>query len=161
MLLWVLVFCTQLLTKSKLCPDLSCATTPRCQQEHQGNEWGLSSAMISSLRNSIHPPEMEKHPPKMARGCPHNRLINNSHTCNLLTLWNAFVNVQLHAGWHLQCTDDGHYTNSPKHLSFLYKTVWPKNHRCLKLPCPPWEGLSLHDRDSTAYSQLSCYVTMA
>ena len=31
--------------------------------------WGLSSAMINVLHNSIHPPEMEINPPKTACGC--------------------------------------------------------------------------------------------
>ena len=30
-------------------------------------KWGLSSAMISSLRNSIHPPEVEINPPLVTR----------------------------------------------------------------------------------------------
>ena len=32
--------------------------------------WALSSAMMSSLHNSIHPPVMEINPPKTACGCP-------------------------------------------------------------------------------------------
>ena len=55
---------------------------------------GLSSAVISSSCDSIHPPELEINPLKTARGCPHGRVIEN--TRSPLTLWNAFVNVQLH-----------------------------------------------------------------
>ena len=115
---------------------------------------GTIFSLISSLRNSIHPPEMEKPPPKMACGCPHSRLINNGHTCNLHTQWNAFVNVQLHAGWHLECSDDGHYTNSPKHLSFLYNTVLPKKHRSLK----HWNSLVLLGKGSLFMTEVPLHA---
>ena len=54
---------------------------------------GLFSAVMSSLRDSIHPPEMEIDPQKTACGSPimcrgiENK---NGHTPNPLTPWNAF-----------------------------------------------------------------------
>ena len=46
---------------------LTPARTPRLH--HNVVMWGLSSAMISALHNSVHPPETELHPTKMAYGC--------------------------------------------------------------------------------------------
>ena len=56
-------------------------TTHQHQQEHQGynkmllcaaqfSYVGISSAMIGSSHNSVHPPEMERNPLKMAHSCP-------------------------------------------------------------------------------------------
>ena len=61
--------------------------------------WGLFSAIISSLHDSIHPQLMEKNPPKTACGCPFGEVIKESHTCNPLVVWHAFVSVQLHVYW--------------------------------------------------------------
>ena len=46
--------------------------------------WGLSSALISSLYNSIHPPEMEMNPPKAACVCcPGDGVTKRGgHTCS-------------------------------------------------------------------------------
>ena len=56
---------------------------------------GLCSAMTGSLHNSIHLPEMEINPPRMACGCPCGDAIKH-HTPSSHTLWNACVSVQLH-----------------------------------------------------------------
>ena len=63
------------------------------QREHQNGmrcivTWGLSPAVIYSLLNSVHSPEMEINPPKSACGCPYGEvliIINNDHTHNHLT----------------------------------------------------------------------------
>ena len=57
--------------------------------------WGQFSAMTGSLHDSIHPPEMEINPPRMACGCPCGGVIKQPHS-NPRTLWNAWVSVQLH-----------------------------------------------------------------
>ena len=59
------------------------ARTPRLHSNvvmHCIVMWGLSSAMISSLRNGIHNPEMEMNPLKMACHCPRGGAIKNGHT---------------------------------------------------------------------------------
>ena len=59
--------------------------------------WGLFSAMIGSLHNSIHPLEMQIHPLKTVCSCPCGRVIKPvTHTVLSSTLWNAFVNVPSH-----------------------------------------------------------------
>ena len=76
----------------------STKATSKCYALHSNCivMWGLSSAIISSLHNSIHHPEMEMNPPEMACGCPHGIvIIKNGHTHNPLTQWNVFVSVQL------------------------------------------------------------------
>ena len=76
----------------------STKATSKCYALHSNCivMWGLSSAIISSLHNSIHHPEMEMNPPEMACGCPHDIvIIKNGHTHNPLTQWNVFVSVQL------------------------------------------------------------------
>ena len=61
------------------CLGLGCVTTPvmpaRTPRLHENVVYcvvmlGLSSARINSLHNSIHPPEMERIPPKVVCGCP-------------------------------------------------------------------------------------------
>ena len=66
--------------------------------------WGLPSAMVSALRKSCHPPEMEINPPKTVYGCPF-----NGH--NPLTL-DAFVSVQsyIYTGWPPECSAVGNAT---------------------------------------------------
>ena len=44
--------------------------------------------MITPLHNNIHPPEMERNPPKTVWG----GVINNYYTRTILTLWSANVN---------------------------------------------------------------------
>ena len=52
--------------------------------------------MISSLRNRLHPPEMEINPLNMVCSCPCGVVIKKrGHTHNPLIPWNAFVSVQL------------------------------------------------------------------
>ena len=58
--------------------------------------WGLSSAMISSLHNSLYPPEMDKNPLMMVCGGTCGGLLKDDHTCNRLILQHAFVNVLWH-----------------------------------------------------------------
>ena len=63
--------------------------------------WGLSSARISSLHNSVY-----LNPPKTACGYPCGRVtkkIKNGHSCKPLTLWNVLVSVQLHVPGGTQC----------------------------------------------------------
>lgn len=43
----------------------------------------------------IQSPEMQMNPLKMVCGCPCGGVIENGHTCNPVSLWNAFVSVQL------------------------------------------------------------------
>ena len=57
----------------------------------------ISSAMISFLHGSVHPPEMEINPAKTACGYPYGWVICIQifkEPCNYLPLWNAFVDVQ-------------------------------------------------------------------
>ena len=66
--------------------------------------WGLSSAVVSSLCNSVHPPELETNPLKMTCGCPRDGEIK-SHPLECfcqcaVSYWNAFVNVQSHTRMH-------------------------------------------------------------
>lgn len=69
--------------------------------------WGLSSAIISSLRNSIHHPEMEMNPPEMACGCPHGIVIIKkwSHTQSSYPMecicWCtvAYISIYIYIGW--------------------------------------------------------------
>ena len=56
--------------------------------------WGLSSAMISSFCNSIHPPEMEISFWKIM--CAWVMKLKQSHTHSPRTLWNAFVSEWLY-----------------------------------------------------------------
>ena len=57
-----------------------------------------SSAMISSLHNSIHPPDMEINPPKMACGCLGGRVIKKGKekkaTCAISQPWFFFNLLQ-------------------------------------------------------------------
>ena len=77
------------------------ARTPKLQWNAPHSYVGTILSVISSIHNSIHPPEMEIIPPNTACGCPCGRIQNktnkqSSHTHNPLTLWNAFVKVQLY-----------------------------------------------------------------
>ena len=47
--------------------------------------WGLSSAMISSLQNNIHLPEMEINLPKTERGCTCGGVIKTTFTDTFLS----------------------------------------------------------------------------
>ena len=62
----------------------------------------LSSLITSSLHNSIHPPEMEINPPKIAWGCPSGRamIIFKSHTQSSHPVE---CNCQLHNPGDPQC----------------------------------------------------------
>ena len=60
--------------------------------------WRPFLAVTSSVHNSIHPPEMETNPPKMARGCPCSReKTQKKLTLTILSPYgmNRSVNVQL------------------------------------------------------------------
>ena len=90
----------------KFCHGLGCVARCWHWQEHPRLHWnvrhcivrwGLSSATINSLHDSVHPPDTEINPPKTA--CARVTTITKnttSHTCRPQTLWNAFVNVQLY-----------------------------------------------------------------
>ena len=64
-------------------------------------QWELYSAMINSLENSIHHPEIEIKPLKTVRGCPCGGDNKNCHTCNPLTLWNTFCSCKNAYTWWL------------------------------------------------------------
>ena len=75
--------------------------------------------MIRSLHKSIHPPEMEIDPPKMACGCPCGRVVRTGYTCNPLTIWNVFVSVQLHSPGNPRSVQLGNTTT----FAFLAATL--------------------------------------
>ena len=54
---------------------------------------GPSSAMVNSLHNSVHPPELKTHPPKTVCGCPCGWVVQNDQQRNPLTLRNVFAKV--------------------------------------------------------------------
>ena len=91
---------TKLIPSSLVSRTSTPARTPRLHQRAVMCDtvmWGLSSAITSSLHDSIHPPEMEINPPNTAYGCPLGRIIEKTKShINPLTMWNACVNVQLH-----------------------------------------------------------------
>ena len=82
-----------------------CVTAPGHQQERKGyiKRWlyaelfpgELSSATISSMHNSVHPPKNEDQSSEDDMGWPWGRAIRNSHTRSSFSLWSVFANEQL------------------------------------------------------------------
>ena len=123
--------------KHWLCHKTVTPTTPRLQQNLVMCcivVKGLSSAMISSLRNSVHPPKMEINALKMAWGCPCGVLIwvpsphptppKNSHKYNLLaeSVEHLFVNIYIYGyscfNYHNRCTSSDTQVHIDSHNLF-------------------------------------------
>jgi len=57
--------------------------------------WELSSARISSMHNSVHPPKNKDQCSEDDMGCPCGVAIGNGHTRSSFSLWNVFISEQL------------------------------------------------------------------
>ena len=97
------------------------AKTPRLHQNimHSIVMWGTSSAMTSSLHNSIHPPENGNKSSEDGMWLPMWWDNKKSHTRYLLSLCNALANAQLQTPNRPQCSAGQCYNNLKQ--SFLQK----------------------------------------
>ena len=111
--------------------------------------WWLSSAMINYLHNSIHPPEMEINPPEMAhRWWGYKTTL----TYNLLTQWNASVNLQLHIlgdPQSVQLVNTTAKTLQKQHCTF--RVHWTKKQNYLQVSLAKKATLYLQSHSSSLH----------